>query len=321
MTRNPCPSCGLAWQVAEDNLLRRHKDEMSALRTSMLCKGCGGTVGDHLAPDQGGCPGHFVIDGVEMIPSGHRDKLRAEVERAKRALLAHGFTDCGGAEWKPPLGPRSGTLLAEVERHQQTIHTLGCDISDARANRDKYRAEVERLRADANARAVEELTKLREQARAAGANSWVGPVWLALWCHNRIEELSKPAAEESQYRLMIQTCPPKPAVPKESGLVKTKTAASGEKVAERVDLPRAKPEEPVKLDGLVIGGVKVTKDNLKCFFDEPEEPDWTVTLAAQAKVAYVNSAEPADELKVRLLSLVVEGLCHLGREVRRGGAK
>lgn len=28
---------------------------------------------------------------------------------------------------------------------------------------------------------------------------------------------------------------------------------------------------------------------------KPEEPDWTVTLAAQAKVAYVNSAEPAQD--------------------------
>ena len=120
---------------------------------------------------------------------------------------------------------------------------------------------------------------------------------------------------------MIQTCPPKPAVPKESGLVKTKTAASGEKVAERVDLPRAKPEEPVKLDGLVIGGVKVTKDNLKCFFDEPEEPDWTVTLAAQAKNSYARTDEPVEESTARLLVMVVEGLCRLGREVRRGGAK
>ena len=209
---------------------------MSALRTSMLCKGCGGTVGDHLAPDQGGCPGHFVIDGVEMIPSGHRDKLRAEVER---------------------------------------------------------------LRADANARAVEELTKLREQARAAGANSWVGPVWLALWCHNRIEELSKPAAKESQYRLMIQTCPPKPAVP--NGCVVDPYSS--------LCCDRGTKSCIEEHNGEESAAMVETK---------PEEPDWTVTLAAQAKKVLLGPAGPA-HLACSLLVKVVEGLCHLGREVRRGG--
>lgn len=48
---------------------------------------------------------------------------------------------------------------------------------------------------------------------------------------------------------------------------------------------------------------------------KPEEPDWTVTLAAQANVASVR----AD--KARLLTLIVEGLCNLGREVRKAVRK
>lgn len=53
---------------------------------------------------------------------------------------------------------------------------------------------------------------------------------------------------------------------------------------------------------------------------KPEEPDWTVTLAAQAKNSYARTDEPVEESTARLLVMVVEGLCRLGREVRRGGA-
>lgn len=48
---------------------------------ALACKGCGGTVSHHLAPDQGGCPGRFVIDGVPMVPVAHVEAARAEVER------------------------------------------------------------------------------------------------------------------------------------------------------------------------------------------------------------------------------------------------
>ena len=170
------------------------------------------------------------------------------------------------------------------------------------AERDKLRAEVERLRAKAD----------------AGNAFLIGA---------RIVELSKPAAEESEpvkddgytFKVYGVTFTADPKAPRSA--VHQALECIKHAFASVTAMVETKPEEPVKLDGLVIGGVKVTKDNLKCFFDAPEEPDWTVTLAAQAKVAYVNSAEPADELKVRLLSLVVEGLCNLGREVRRGGAK
>ena len=43
--------------------------EVERLRGQVHCRGCDGTVGMHLAPDQGGCPGRFVIDGVEMVPA------------------------------------------------------------------------------------------------------------------------------------------------------------------------------------------------------------------------------------------------------------
>ncbi len=46
--------------------------ELRALRAEVSGKGCGGTVGDHLAPDQGGCPGRFIIDGIEMVPATRR---------------------------------------------------------------------------------------------------------------------------------------------------------------------------------------------------------------------------------------------------------
>lgn len=50
----------------------RFRAEVERLREQVHCRGCGGTVGDHLAPDQGGCPGRFIIDGVEMAPAAHR---------------------------------------------------------------------------------------------------------------------------------------------------------------------------------------------------------------------------------------------------------
>ena len=357
-----------------------------------------------------------------------RDKLRAEVERLAWNLAGISTIACAesldhyvpGQDWERAALGDTVKLVRKLQESRAEVERLRATDKEAKSAFAPWvqgpgivggilhlQEEVERLRADANARAVEELRKLHHR-------SWYGVVDLDREIDKRIVELSKPAARES---------------------------------------------EPVKLDGLVIGGVKVTKDNLKCFFDapdvpvpngcvvdpyssrccdrgtkscieehngeestataapsrspqgegvevpprgqeqgasrprgigqpahppgarggesgivaesqghrsgetvsyrsfnvfgvtftadpraprsavqramefithafsavttradmKPEEPDWTVTLAAQAKVAYVNSAEPADELKVRLLSLVVEGLCNLGREVRRGG--
>jgi len=269
----------------------------------MLCKGCGGTVGDHLAPDQGGCPGHFVIDGVEMIPSGHRDKLRAEVERLratdKEAKSAF-------APWVQGPGIVGGIL------HLQE--------------------EVERLRAEAN----------------AGNAFLIGA---------RIVELSKPAAKESEQQHgqeSTATAAPsrspqgegvevpsrgqeqgasrprgigKPAHPPgarggESGIVaESQGHRSGETVSYRSfsvfgvtftadpRAPRSAVQRAMEFITHAFSAV-TTRADMK-----PEEPDWTVTLAAKADVASVR----AD--KVRLLDLIVEGLCNLGREVRRGGAK
>jgi len=143
--------------------------------------------------------------------------------------------------------------------------------------------EVERLRADANARAVEELRKLHHR-------SWYGVVDLDREIDKRIVELSKPAARESEPVRCIASLGDNHC---EKG-----RGHAGLHCCRNVEWSES-----------TQGGEKI----------ETWVDDWTVTLAAQAKVAYVNSAEPADELKVRLLSLVVEGLCNLGREVRRGG--
>lgn len=43
------------------------------------------------------------------------EAVRAEAERAKRALLAGGYTDLGGQDWKPPLGPIAAPLLDELD--------------------------------------------------------------------------------------------------------------------------------------------------------------------------------------------------------------
>jgi hypothetical protein len=60
--------------------------EVRRLREQLHCRKCGGTVGVHLAPDQGGCTGQFVLDGVEMLPAAARqdvDDLRSEVRRLR----------------------------------------------------------------------------------------------------------------------------------------------------------------------------------------------------------------------------------------------
>lgn len=141
--------------VKEDNLLRRHADAMSALRTSMLCKGCGGTVGDHLAPDQGGCPGHFVIDGVEMIPSGHRDKLRAEVDPqtgdpSRLLLVGDGWT-----EGLPIMRmTREGeTLRVEVQR-PHPIDVVKEAVPTATGQVERLRRDVAQNHVNASAASV-----------------------------------------------------------------------------------------------------------------------------------------------------------------------
>ena len=44
-----------------------------------------------------------------------RDAARAELARAKRALLSGGYTDLGGQDWKPPIGPTAAPLLDELD--------------------------------------------------------------------------------------------------------------------------------------------------------------------------------------------------------------
>ena len=64
-------------------------DALEEARRVNQCSGCGGTVGDHLAPDQGGCPGSFMLDGVQMVPQSGRDLLGRE-----REALAKAYREC-----------------------------------------------------------------------------------------------------------------------------------------------------------------------------------------------------------------------------------
>lgn len=175
---------------------------------------------------------------------------------------------------------------------------------------DSLRAEVERLRAEANARAVEEL---RAVLKKCGTLSF-GWYDLGDYCEERIAELSKPAAKESE---------------KQHGQESTATAApSRSPQGEGVEVPPrgqdqgasgprglGQPAHPPGARGGESGIVAESQGH------RPGEAvsDWTVTLAAQAKAAYARSDEPAEELTVHLLAMVVEGICNLGREVRRGG--
>ncbi len=61
---------------------------IAVAEAALLCKGCGGTVGDHLAPDQGGCHGSFEINGVQMVPLAGRDNAEAQRDRAESELDA-----------------------------------------------------------------------------------------------------------------------------------------------------------------------------------------------------------------------------------------
>ena len=78
------PSWAEVRQIAAELLAARA--ELQRLREQLHCRKCGGTVGVHLAPDQGGCPGQFVLDGVEMLPAAERqdvDDLRSQVRRLR----------------------------------------------------------------------------------------------------------------------------------------------------------------------------------------------------------------------------------------------
>jgi hypothetical protein len=77
-----------SWADVRNNAaeLLATRAELRRLREQLHCRKCGGTVGVHLAPDQGGCPAQFVLDGVEMLPAAARqdlDDLRSEVRRLR----------------------------------------------------------------------------------------------------------------------------------------------------------------------------------------------------------------------------------------------
>ncbi len=97
---------------------------------AMTCKGCGGTVSDHLAPDQGGCPGSFEIDGVQMVPLAGRDNAVAQRDRAE-ADLATLRADRDAALIHLPVC--CGSLADAADTLQQERDELAAERDDAKA--------------------------------------------------------------------------------------------------------------------------------------------------------------------------------------------
>lgn len=115
--------CYRKWELMSEVALKAKEDADAMAK----CKGCGGTVGDHLAPDQGGCPGSFEIDGVQMVPlSGRNEALaqrdRAESERdALKAKLA-ALVDFNVAE----LGRTRKEVWPDCELCRDSTHDHEC---------------------------------------------------------------------------------------------------------------------------------------------------------------------------------------------------
>lgn len=121
---------------------------------AMTCKGCGGTVGDHLAPDQGGCPGSFEIDGVQMVPlAGRNDAIaqrdRAESERdSERKLRVEAEAAATRAEAESATFSRR--LAEALVRNDED--DLGCDrarMEEMRDERDAIKAKLAALETEA----------------------------------------------------------------------------------------------------------------------------------------------------------------------------
>ncbi len=73
-----------------------------------------------------------------------RNAFRAELERAKRSLLAGGYTDLGGQDWQPPIGPSAEPMLDKLDLLRAERSTLLRKLDAARAG---LREAVELLRA------------------------------------------------------------------------------------------------------------------------------------------------------------------------------
>jgi len=168
--------CYRKWELMSEVALKAKEDADSMAK----CKGCGGTVGDHLAPDQGGCPGSFEIDGVQMVPLAGRDNAvaqrdRAEAERdaLKKALrLLDRITD--GKE------SSNGTEPEEIQQVVERFVALKAklaDLSEADEELHTCRALVnatsENLSVDLE-RMVDDLAEANEKAARSekDSHSW-----------------------------------------------------------------------------------------------------------------------------------------------------
>ena len=118
------------------NLHHHLAAELLAAREQLACKGCGGSVGDHLTPDQGGCPARFEIDGIHMVPAalldaaaGRAAAMAAEVRRLERANVVDRDN---ATAWEAMANARlkeRDAARAEVERLQAAARAMGWTCS------------------------------------------------------------------------------------------------------------------------------------------------------------------------------------------------
>lgn len=127
---------------------------------AMTCKGCGGTVSDHLAPDQGGCPGSFEIDGVQMVPLAGRDNAVAQRDRAESELDAERKMRVEAEAASDRIVAELATLRAD--RDAALIHLPVCCGSLADAA-DTLQQERDELEVDRLLAALREIGKILDR--------------------------------------------------------------------------------------------------------------------------------------------------------------
>ena len=160
--------CYRKWELMSEVALKAKEDADAMAK----CKGCGGTVGDHLAPDQGGCPGSFEIDGVQMVPLSGRNEALAQRDRAESERDA----------LKAKLDDPRRVLIHETEvvATKEEIAKLKkelADLSEAdeelHACRALVNATSENLSVDLE-RMVDDLAEANEKAARSekDAHSW-----------------------------------------------------------------------------------------------------------------------------------------------------
>ncbi len=141
------------WIMTMRTEIDRLQADLDRANTTLFCKGCGGTVSDHLAPDQGGCPGSFDIGGVPMVPLAGRDAMQKRAEKAEADLAL--------AKATTPAPEREAAIRAWEKEALEC-----CDASDDTlyfVTRDEITAAVALMRSAGDGKAL--LRELRALAR------------------------------------------------------------------------------------------------------------------------------------------------------------